>query len=158
MFAHDSTVEEAVHFSRFDKDSPFATVSEQPFLLDDVQWKTPEHYYQAAKYKGLAYANTLMQADDGQQAYDLGNRWWKRKAKDWKKSRQVYMTRALFRKVKEYPEIEQALLATGDALMIETSLYDYYWGLGRDQRGENKLGKIWMDIRSKLHSQHAQAE
>jgi ribA/ribD-fused uncharacterized protein len=153
MFPHDTTLEEAVQFSRFDKNSPFATVSDHPFLLDEVQWKTAEHYYQACKFKGLSYADKIILAADGQQAYDLGNRWLARKVRGWKDQRQLYMTRALFRKVKEYSEVEEALLATGDSLIIETAQYDYYWGTGRDQRGKNMLGKVWMDIRRKLMSE-----
>lgn len=155
MLSHDKNLEEAVSFSRFDKDSPFATISKHPFLLDDVQWKTAEHYYQACKFKDLAYAEKIILAKDGQQAYQLGNRWLKRKNSDWKTKRQLYMTRALFRKVKEYPEVAQVLLETGDALLVETSQYDYFWGLGRDQRGENKLGKVWMDIRKRILSEEA---
>jgi len=60
------------------------------------------------------------------------------------------MTRALYTKVQMYDEVKQALLDSTDELMIETSLYDYYWGVGRDQRGENQLGKIWMSIRKKI--------
>jgi ribA/ribD-fused uncharacterized protein len=153
MFSHDKSLEKAVNFSRFDKHSPFSTISEYPFLLDDVQWKTAEHYYQARKFKGLAYAEKIILAEDGLEAYQLGNRWLKRKASDWKAKRQLYMTRALFRKVKEYPAVAQTLLETGDTLLVETSQYDYFWGLGRDQRGENKLGKVWMDIRKKLLSE-----
>lgn len=153
MFAHNTELENAIKFSRFDKSSPFSTISDHPFLLEDIQWKTAEHYYQACKYKGLGYADTIIVADDGQQAYDLGNRWLKRKARGWKDSRQLYMTRALFRKVKEYSDVEEALLATGDALLLETSQYDYFWGTGRDQRGKNMLGNVWMDIRKKLRSE-----
>ncbi len=153
MFAHDTTLDNAITFSRFDAESPFSTISDHPFLLEDVQWKSAEHYYQACKYKDLPYAEKIILAHDGQQAYDLGNRWLKRKASGWKSNRQLYMTRGLFRKVKEYPEIEQQLLETGDALLLETSLYDYFWGTGRDQRGENTLGKVWMDIRRKLLSE-----
>lgn len=150
MFPPHTKLEQAVKFSRFDKDSPFATVSEHPFLLDDIEWKTAEHYYQACKFKGRSYASEIMLSADGQQAYDMGNRWLKRKVRHWKSNRQLYMTRALFRKVKEYTEVEAALLATGSADLIEISQYDYYWGIGRDQRGENMLGKVWMNIRHKL--------
>ncbi len=60
------------------------------------------------------------------------------------------MTRALYRIVNEHPAIKQALLDTEEQLLIETSLYGHYWGVGREQRGENTLGKIWMDIRQKI--------
>ena len=156
MFAHNTELENAFQFSRFDTESPFSTVSQHPFLLDDVQWKTAEHYYQANKYKTMPYAVTIALAEDGEQAYQWGNRWYKRKVKGWKQQRQLYMTRALFRKVKEYPEIADALLATGDAMLVETSQYDYFWGLGRDQRGENRLGRVWMDIRKKLLSEQVE--
>lgn len=153
MFAHDTKMDGAIKFSRFDHDSPFSTVSNHPFQLDDYVWKTPEHYYQCAKFKDLAYADKVANAATGQEAYEQGNRWFRRKVSDWKANRQVFMTRALYRKVKEYPEIAEALLETEQALLVETSLYDYYWGLGRDQRGQNYLGKIWMDIRQKLSAE-----
>lgn len=156
MFAHDTELENAIQFSRFDKESPFSTVSQHPFLLDDTQWQTAEHYYQASKYKNMPYANAIALAESGEQAYQWGNRWYKRKTSGWKKQRQLYMTRALFRKVKEYPEVAQALLETGETLLVETSQYDYFWGLGRDHRGENKLGRVWMDIRKKLLSEQAE--
>ena len=151
MFEHDTTIEEAIQFSRFDAQSPFSTVKACPFELEGVQWQTAEHYYQACKFKGMSYAQTVIDAAGAEQAYKLGNRWLKRKSKDWKKNRQLYMTRGLYRTVMEYPEIKQALLDTGDSQLIETSQYDYFWGIGRDQRGQNTLGKVWMDIRQKLH-------
>ena len=150
MFAHNTALENAFHFSRFDRQSPFSTVSDFPFLLDDIHWLTAEHYYQANKFKGLAYAKKIIQAVDGDHAYKLGNRWLKRKSDGWKDNRKLYMTRALYRRVMEYTEVKGALLATEDQLLIETSSYDYFWGIGRDQRGENTLGKVWMDIRQKL--------
>jgi len=153
MFLHDEQYEKAIHFSRFDKGSVFSTVADFPFELDEMNWLTAEHYYQACKYKGLPHAQKIITAEDGRQAYELGNRRLKRKIKDWKANRKLYMTRALYRRVKEFSEVRQALLDTTDQLLIETSQYDYYWGLGRDQRGENTLGKIWMDIRSKLLSE-----
>lgn len=153
MLLHDKTIEDALHFSRFDKNSVFSTIADFPFELDGMHWLTAEHYYQACKFKGLAYAQKIIAAEDGQQAYELGNRKLKRKVSDWKSNRQVYMTRALYRRVKEYADVKQALLDTGDQLLVETSQYDYFWGLGRDQRGENTLGKVWMGIRNKLSSE-----
>lgn len=150
MFAYDPTLEEAVQFSRFDKESPFSTIADYGFELDGHYWRTAEHYYQACKFKGMNYENIIREAEDGELAYQLGNRWLKRKVKGWKSNRQVYMTRALYRRVMEFSAVKEALLETGDEKIIETSQYDYFWGLGRDQRGKNTLGQIWMDIRKKI--------
>ena len=153
MFTPDNRFENAIQFSRFDKESLFSSVADFPFMLDDIRWKTVEHYYQACKFTGLPYAQTIIDANDGEQANQLGNKWLKRKVSDWKLHRQVFMTRGMYRRVKEYPDVKQALLDTGDALLVEKSQYDYYWGIGRDQRGENRLGKVWMDIRQKIIAQ-----
>lgn len=32
----------------------------------------------------------------------------------------------------------------------ETNNDDAFWGWGRDQKGENHLGKIWMALRAEL--------
>ncbi|MFT7223392.1 MAG: ribA/ribD-fused uncharacterized protein [Cellvibrionaceae bacterium] len=150
LFEHDPTLEEAVQFSRFDEDHLLSTASRHSFQLEDRVWPTAEHYYQAHKFEGKVYAQSIIIAKTGKEAYSLGNRWLKSKVTDWKRMRRLWMTRALYRKAREYPEVKDALLATGDNLIIETSLYDHFWGIGRDQRGKNILGKVWMDIRKRL--------
>jgi ribA/ribD-fused uncharacterized protein len=153
IFEHDTTIEEAIRFSRFDEENFLSTVSKHEFELEDYQWPTAEHYYQAHKFENLPYAQKILQAPTGQDAYEVGNRWFKQKVKGWKDKRRILMTRALYRKAMEYQEVKDALLETKSTLIIETSLYDHYWGIGRDQRGENMLGKVWMDIREKIQSQ-----
>ena len=151
MFEHNTTMENAIQFSRFDEEHPLSTVSKHYFQLEDEVWPTAEHYYQAHKFEVKAYAQTILKAKTGKDAYQLGNRWLTPKKVDqWKNKRRLWMTRALYRKVCEYPEVKQVLLDSGDQLIVETSLYDYFWGLGRDQRGKNTLGEIWMDIRKKI--------
>ena len=49
-----------------------------------------------------------------------------------------------------------ALLATGEEDILEVSLYDYFWGVGRDLRGQNQYGKVLMAVRRKLLS-HAKS-
>ncbi len=150
MLEHDPTLENAFRFSRFDSESPFSTISNHSFELEDHNWPTVEHYYQAHKFEGLPYATVILSAISGEKAYRLGNAWFKRKVPQWKDKRRVWMTRALYRKVMEHSKVKEALLETQDSLLIETSLYSHYWGIGRDQRGENIMGKIWMDIREKI--------
>ena len=149
MFAHDTSKEKAISFSRFDNDSPFST-SSHPIELEDQTWRSAEHYVQANLARNSDYAARIKEAGTAQEAYKLGNVWYRRKRDNWKNLRRVLMTRALYTKAMMYPEVKQALLDTGDEDLLETSAYDHYWGLGRDQRGLNMLGKVWQDIRKKI--------
>ena len=152
MLEHDLTLENAIRFSRLDETNFLSTIASCPFELEDYCWPTAEHYYQAHKFEGMAYADQILTADTGQKAHELGTRRFKRKVKGWKNKRRVWMTRALYRITVEYPIVKESLLETGDTLLVETSLYNHYWGVGRDQRGENMLGRVWMDIRQKIQA------
>ena len=66
------------------------------------------------------------------------------------------MTRAMYTKCKAYSEVGLALLNTADKTLVENSMYDYFWGCGRDRRGENHFGKVLMNIRQKLHEEASQ--
>jgi ribA/ribD-fused uncharacterized protein len=41
-------------------------------------------------------------------------------------------------------------LSTGDEEIVEDSPIDSYWGCGADGKGQNNLGKILMEVRSRL--------
>lgn len=63
------------------------------------------------------------------------------------------MTRALYTKCKTHPDVAEQLLKTGSSKLVENSLYDYYWGCGRDRRGTNMYGQVLMNVRDKLLSE-----
>lgn len=149
MFSPSLEIENALRFSRFDDRHPLCS-SGPEIELEEQTWRSPEHYVQAKIAGSESLAAKVCAAENALLAYKLNRSWFRPKAKDWKNTRRVYMTRALFIKVQMYDEVRAFLMGTGDELLVETSLYDHYWGIGRDQRGENMLGKIWMDIREKL--------
>ena len=150
MFQHDER--ERFLVKRDDIESPLASYSNHAIELDGYEWPTVEHYYQAMKYGDSAYAAKIRQAATPKEANKLGNSWWRRKRKDWKQVKVVVMTRATYIKCRSYPEVAQALLDSGEIEITETSLYDYFWGCGRDQRGVNAYGQMLMDIRDKLRA------
>jgi ribA/ribD-fused uncharacterized protein len=154
LFFPDLTDEDAVKISRFDIDDPLSTCSAHPILLEDTNWLTCEHYYASKILASTKAQSAVAAATSGQAAFDLAKPWYRRKVKGWKKLRRTLMTRALYTKVQMYDEVREALLSTEDNNILETSLYDYYWGIGRDQRGENMLGQIWKDIRNKIREQN----
>ena len=150
MFTPDLTLEKAFRFSRFDETHLLSTSSPHPIELEGETWRTAEHYYQVGVTGDEVRATRIRDADSGVHAYNINKPWYRFNKSGWRKQRRVLMTRALYIKVQMYPEVLDYLLATGDELIIETSQYDHYWGIGRDQRGTNMLGKVWMDIRQKL--------
>lgn len=150
LFQPDLKMENAFKFSRFDVDSPLSTCSAHPILLEDKNWLTCEHYYNTKIARTSVQAKNIAKCESGKEACELMAPWYRLKVTAWKAQRAVLMTRALYTKVQMYEEVKQALLATDDLLIVETSQYDYFWGIGRDARGENQLGKAWMNIRSKI--------
>lgn len=150
MFQHNTNMENAYRFSRFDLDNPLSSCSHHPILLEGHNWLTCEHYVQAKIVRSPADTRTIESMATGEQAVAYAKPWYRRKMKGHKLLAPVLMTRALYTKIQMYEEVKEALMATKERLILETSQYDYFWGIGRDQRGENHLGKIWMDIREKL--------
>jgi hypothetical protein len=69
---------------------------------------------------------------------------------DWEQVKEAFMYKGLKTKVEQYPEIAKELLATGDALLIEDSPVDAYWGSGPNNNGKNRLGILWMKLREEL--------
>lgn len=156
MFDPDLRVENALRFSRFDSEHPLAT-SVRSVQLEGEAWRSAEHYVHAMLAGSPALAEKTKACASALEAYKLNKPWYRSKKPDWKNLRRVYMTRALYTLVQMYPEVKADLMESGQQLLVETSQYDHYWGIGRDLRGENMTGKIWMDIRRKL-SQEALAE
>jgi len=141
---------DALFLSRSDVEEVLGAWSEHPFSLEDKEWPTVEHYYQAMKFEDESYQEKIRHADSAKHARKLGRRRFKKLRTDWKKVKVVYMTRALYTKCKTYPEIAKTLLETEGKRLVENNLYDYYWGCGRDRRGTNMYGQVLMNVRNRL--------
>lgn len=143
------------YFSRHDENNLLGSADHHPFTLDDKEWPTVEHYYQANLYKSETDQEQIRTLEKAKDAIALTEGFfsklkWTGKHSDWKKRRQVLMTRAFYTQCKTYPNIAEALLETGDQKLVESSAYDHFWGCGRDRRGENTYGKVLMNVRAKL--------
>jgi ribA/ribD-fused uncharacterized protein len=146
---------DALYFSMDDCAELMARNSSHPFQLEDYLWPTIEHYYQALKFNNTEYQMKILAAATAEKANALGNARFKRKRSDFKQVRTTLMTRAVYTQAKTYSSIEQRILETGSRKLVENSQFDYYWGCGRDHRGENHYGKILMNVRSKLEGEAA---
>lgn len=141
---------ERLTVSRLDPTNPLASYSKHGFELDGAEWPSVEHYYQAMKFRDEDYRERIRTARHPADATKLGKSRKHGRRMDWDKIKETYMTRGTYIKCRTHPEVAEALLATGNLPIIETSQYDYYWGCGRDGRGHNTYGKVLMNVREQL--------
>jgi predicted NAD-dependent protein-ADP-ribosyltransferase YbiA (DUF1768 family) len=60
------------------------------------------------------------------------------------------MERLFKAKLLQHEDIKSVLLATKNRELLKVYDTDCYWGTGVDGTGQNKMGKLWMKLRSEL--------
>ncbi len=135
----------------------FSNFSRHRFELDGQVWPTSEHYFQAQKFAGTAYAETIRQARTAKEAARLGRDRSQPLRPDWEQVKDEVMRHGVQRKFEAHASARTVLLGTGEELLMENAPGDYYWGCGKDGTGQNKLGKILMEVRTRLRQQAAEA-
>lgn len=136
----------------------FSNFSRHRFELDGLVWPTSEHYFQAQKFAGTPYAEQIRRAATPKQAAALGRDRNQPLRTDWEQVKDAVMRRAVLRKFETHADIRAILLATKDEELVENAPGDYYWGCGRTGTGQNKLGKILMDVRVTLRERLPEGE
>jgi len=121
-----------------------------PLRLDGRDWPTVEHFYQAAKTLDPAYAERVRCAPTADEAKRLGNDPACVLRADWADYKVEVMRRALSAKFGQHPELKRLLLATENAILVENSQKDYFWGIGSDGTGRSMLGALLMELRASL--------
>jgi len=147
-----------LYVSRSDPLDLLSSYSKHELELDGDVWPSVEHYYQAMKFESDELRKVIRDEDHPAKAETLATKNKKSIRKDWKKVRETYMTRGIYIKCRAHPEIADALLATGEQKIVESTQYDYYWGCGRDGRGHNTFGKVLMSVRDKLREERLGAD
>lgn len=125
-------------------------------VVDGITWSAVEHYYQAQKTHDKAYQKLIHSAATPAEAKALGNSPECVVRDDWDTWKIMAMRKALFAKFTQHEDLQELLLATGDQILHENSMEDYYWGIGADGTGLSMLGKLLMALREELRFFQAQ--
>jgi ribA/ribD-fused uncharacterized protein len=72
--------------------------------------------------------------------------------RDWERVKDAVMRDVVLAKFTQHDDLRATLLATGDALLVEHTERDSYWGDGGDGSGKNRLGQILMSVRDELRA------
>lgn len=127
--------------------SCFSNFSIHPVVLEGRIWRTAEHYYQAQKHTDHEYiSESIRNVHAPAEAKKMAHR--RNPRPDWEEDKDNIMRKVILAKFTQNPELTDILLATGSEILEEGSPTDAYWGIGSDGTGENKLGRILMEVRS----------
>ena len=137
-------------YSVADEYGEFSNFAEYPITLKGKRWPTSEHYFQAQKFKDKKDQEAVRKAKSPMIAARMGRDRKRKLRRDWESAKVNVMREAVFAKFKQHKELEDLLLSTGDAKLIEHTGTDDYWGVDSSGRGRNMLGHILMNIRQTL--------
>ena len=128
----------------------FSNFARYPIRLNGKQWPTSEHYFQAQKFTNAQIKERVRRANTPALAARLGRDRKLPLRRDWDSVKLGVMRLAVQAKFTQHADLAALLLGTGEAVLIEHTEHDAYWGDGGDGSGANWLGRILMDVRSHL--------
>jgi ribA/ribD-fused uncharacterized protein len=128
----------------------FSNFYRAPIVIGGKSWPTSEHYFQAQKFAGTEHEGAVRRAKTPSDAASLGRDRKRPLRRDWESVKDNVMYLALVAKFTQHDDLRQILLGTGDALLVEHTENDSYWGDGGDGSGKNRLGHLLMRVRAEL--------
>ena len=121
--------------------------------IDGLRWRTSEHYFQAMKFYGTPYFRHVSTMTSPRDAFQFSRtpeatKWLH---PQWSGVKLQVMLKVLRVKFSSN-HFRTILLRTGDAILVEHTRNDRFWGDGGDGFGENKLGVLLMQVRRELQA------
>jgi ribA/ribD-fused uncharacterized protein len=143
-----------------------ARFEEADEVTGSVSFPTSEHhmmYCKAQHFGDTRMAEKIRSAAEPRRAKQLGRQVQGFVAGEWSRVARAYVYRGCRLKFTQNPQIQAALLATGDTQLVEASPTDTLWGVGlseRDERimdprawrGTNWLGEVLTVLRDDLRA------
>jgi N-glycosidase YbiA len=146
-----------IHFySTRDEYGCFSNFAGYPVVIGGKKWPTSEHYFQAQKFAGTPHEEEVRQARSPMIAARMGRDRKRPLRRDWEAVKDGIMRQVVLAKFTQHADIREVLLGTGDALIVEHTEKDSYWGDGGDGSGKNRLGQILMQVREELRAGEGQ--
>jgi ribA/ribD-fused uncharacterized protein len=142
----------------------FSQWFESPFTVDNITYKTAEHWMMA--HKALLFGDKnifekIVNCKSPKEAKELGRRVLGYDDKIWNEKKFDIVKLGNIHKFSQYPKFADYLLKTENKIIVEASPVDSVWGIGLSQnskdienvhawRGQNLLGFALMAARAYL--------
>lgn len=113
-----------------------------------MAWRSCQQYWLAQKFSDSNRQESIHHSITLEEAQTLAAEWTPRQ--DWDDVKDQYLQLATQAKFAENLHLQFLLAGTGDAELIYAAFNDPDWGTGPDGKGQNKLGKLLMELRQKF--------
>ena len=127
-----------------------ANYSNHGFTIDNIYYKTVEHYYQAMKYEDKEIREKIINAETPKEASNIGRDRNNKRIDNFKKIKDDIMYNGILEKFRQNRDIAFKLIETRNQEIAEATVDEYYWGIGKDRTGENHIGKILVKVRDRI--------
>ena len=142
----------------------FSNASPHAVTIDGTQYPTVEHYYQAMKATEFGDADMLkkiIKTKTAKAVKSAGKKVQNFNQEVWDAKKEEFMRKGVRAKFVQHPAIQTKLLETGDKLIGFADARDTFWAIGTSLstekakvpskwRGENRLGKLLMELRDEF--------
>ncbi|KAJ7800993.1 DUF1768-domain-containing protein, partial [Mycena leptocephala] len=130
----------------------FTNRSPHRITYNGKKYPTAEHLYQAFRYMDnrpdiAEGVRTISKS--GTKAHKHSRAHVAEQHPDWDMMRTAKMEITLWHKFSQNTQLKRLLLGTGNAELVNYTTKDF-WGVGKDQKGRNELGKALERVRSGL--------
>ncbi|SEW50981.1 NADAR family protein [Chitinophaga arvensicola] len=146
--------------------SCFSQWWEAPFTVEDITYKTAEHWMMAGKariFNDEDIFRKILLADTPDQAKKLGRQVKNFDPATWDAHKFELVVQGNYHKFSQHPALQTFLLNTQDRVLVEASPMDRIWGIGMaatnekvhnplQWRGHNLLGYALMTVRDQLQT------
>ena len=157
-------------FSKEPENKEFSNFYETTFTLDGVDYKSAEHAFQAVKAKTFGdevHFSKILKAKSAQSAKSFGKKVVGFKDDVWTPEKKEDIMKQVVRaKFTQNLDLRKKLVDSGDKILANADSRDKFWGVGTSAntaiakdpakwKGENKLGKMLMELRTELRAEVA---
>jgi len=151
-----------------DSSQNYSNQSAHPITIDDVAYKTVEHFIQAQKAKLFGDENTyteiLKKAKTPSSAKRMGGKIEGFVTEVWESKQDEIYEKGVRAKFVQHPSLRKQLTDTGEKIIGEADPRDFYWGIGTGAalekaqtpskwKGMNKMGKLLMKLRKQFQAE-----
>lgn len=139
----------------YDKNKPhygFTNFSNHPITYGGLVYPTSEHLFQSLKFipHRADIADRIRNCRNSADALSEATRYKKHQRSDWFRVNIQMMDEVLLHKFRQHPALKAELLGTGNAELVEDSHVDAFWGVGKNGKGRNELGKALVRLRERF--------